>query len=148
MTAHYDLKQQEKQQWCFGGWAGVGGVTNIFVIYLGGSSMFFQRDWGGRQNFCLPHENVTAPPPHLVINDSSLTSRLLDILVQNIAFNMQGQFFGHKIIYAFLPNLNIEPKELIAFGFVVDVSVVCLRKGFLRYIIILWLKQPGMLHNC
>ena len=45
MTPNYDLKQQEKQQWCFGGWAG--GVTNIFVIYLGGSSMFFQRDWGG-----------------------------------------------------------------------------------------------------
>ena len=70
MTPHYDLKQQEKQQWCFGGWAGlgwagVGGVTNIFVIYLGGggSSMFFQRDWGGLQNVCLPHENVTAPPP-------------------------------------------------------------------------------------
>ena len=77
MTPHYDLKQQEKQQWCFGGWAGGGGVTNIFVIYLGGgSSMFFQRDWGCRQNFCLPHENVTAPPPlpHLVINDSSLKS--------------------------------------------------------------------------
>ena len=46
---HYDLKQQEKQQWRFGGWAGAGGVTNIFVIYLrgGGSSMFFQRDGGG-----------------------------------------------------------------------------------------------------
>ena len=28
------------------GWAG-GGVTNIFVIYLEGSSMFFQRDLGG-----------------------------------------------------------------------------------------------------
>ena len=66
MTPHYNLKQQEKQQWCFGDWAGVGGgVTNIFVIYLGGGvSMFFQRDWGGgRQNFCLPHENVTGPPP-------------------------------------------------------------------------------------
>ena len=58
------------------GWAG--GVANIFVIYLGGSSIFFQRDWGGggRQNFCLPHENVTGPPPpHLVINDSSLMKK-------------------------------------------------------------------------
>ena len=67
MTPHYDLKQQEKQQWCFGGWAGLGGgITNIFVIYLGGgagSSMFFQRYCGGRPNVCLPHENVTGPPP-------------------------------------------------------------------------------------
>ena len=63
MTPHYDLKQQEKNNGVLG--AG-GGVTNIFVIYLGGggSSMFFQRDWGGggRQNVCLPHENVTGPP--------------------------------------------------------------------------------------
>ena len=47
MTSHYDLKQQEKNNGVLvaglGGW----GVTNIFVIYLGGSSIFFQRDWGG-----------------------------------------------------------------------------------------------------
>ena len=78
MTPHYDLKQQEKQQWCFGGWAGVGGGSQTFLSYIwgGGSSMFFQWDWGGRQNFCLPHENVTGP--HLVINDSSLTSFIQD----------------------------------------------------------------------
>ena len=71
MTPHYDLKQQEKNNGVLGAGLGERGVTNIFVIYLGGSSMFFQR---GRQNFCLPHENVTGtpPPPHLVINDSSL----------------------------------------------------------------------------
>ena len=47
MTPHYDLKQQEKTMVFWGlGW---GGVTNIFVTYLGGSSMFFQLDWGGRQ---------------------------------------------------------------------------------------------------
>ena len=78
MTSHYDLKQQEKKQWCFGGWAGGGGGHKYFchISGGGGSSIFFQRDWGGRQNFCLPYENVTAPPPpthtHLVINDSSL----------------------------------------------------------------------------
>ena len=75
MTPHYDLKQQEKKNGVFFVGLGFGGgVTNIFVIYLGGSSIFFQQNWGGggRQNFCLPHENVTAPPPHLVINDYSL----------------------------------------------------------------------------
>ena len=41
MTPHYDLKQQEKQQWCFGGWAG--GVTNFFVIYLGGGRVCFSN---------------------------------------------------------------------------------------------------------
>ena len=46
MTPHYDLKQQKKNNNGVLG-AGLGGVTNIFVIYLGGSSMFFQRDWGG-----------------------------------------------------------------------------------------------------
>ena len=59
----YDLKQQEKQQWCFGGWAWGGeGVTNIFVIYLGGVEYVFPTGLGGRQNVCLPHENVTGPP--------------------------------------------------------------------------------------
>ena len=47
MTPHYDLMQQEKQQWCFGGWAG-GGVTNIFVIYLGvGGPVCFSNGFGG-----------------------------------------------------------------------------------------------------
>ena len=45
MTPHYNLKQQEKQQWCFGGWAG--GVTNIFVIYLGGVEYIFPTGLGG-----------------------------------------------------------------------------------------------------
>ena len=49
MTPHYDLKQQEKKTMMFLGlgWAGGGGAKNIFVIYLEGSSMFFQRDLGG-----------------------------------------------------------------------------------------------------
>ena len=46
MTPHYDLKRQEKKQWCFGGWAG--GVTNIFVIYLGGGGqVYFSNGIGG-----------------------------------------------------------------------------------------------------
>ena len=59
------FKAARKKQWCLGdGLVGGGGVTNIFVIYLGGGvENFFQRDWGGRQMFCTPHENVTAPPP-------------------------------------------------------------------------------------
>ena len=35
MTPYYDLKQQEKQQWCFGGWAGLGG-SQTFLSYIGG----------------------------------------------------------------------------------------------------------------
>ena len=77
MTSHYDLKQQEKKNnGVLGAWLG---GSQIFLSYIwgGGSSIFFQRDWGGRQNFCLPHENVTGPPPpHLTINDSSLTYQL------------------------------------------------------------------------
>ena len=55
MTPHYDLKQQEKQQWCFRGWAG-GGHKHFCHISGGGSSMFFQRDWGGGggSSKCLP----------------------------------------------------------------------------------------------
>ena len=49
MTSHYDLKQQEKNNGVLV--AGLGGFTNIFVIYLGGSSIFFQRDWGVVQIF-------------------------------------------------------------------------------------------------
>ena len=54
MTPHYDLKQQEKNNGVLGAGLG-GGVTNSFVIYLGGSSMFFQRDCKGGGSFkCLP----------------------------------------------------------------------------------------------
>ena len=46
MTPHYDLKQQEKNNGVLGAWlGGGGGVTNIFVIYLRESSIFFQRNW-------------------------------------------------------------------------------------------------------
>ena len=31
----------------FGGWAGGGGVTNIFIIYLGGVENFFPKGLGG-----------------------------------------------------------------------------------------------------
>ena len=63
MTPYYDLKQQEKNNGVFGGWAG--GVTNIFVIYRGGGGrVCFSNGIGGcGQNFCLPHENVIALPP-------------------------------------------------------------------------------------
>ena len=49
MTPHYDLKQQEKNNGVLG--AGLGAVTNIFVIYLGGGvgggSSIFSNDIGG-----------------------------------------------------------------------------------------------------
>ena len=54
MTPHYDLKQQEKQQWCFGGWAGVGGGGGghkHFCHISGGSSMFFPTGLGGSSKF-------------------------------------------------------------------------------------------------
>ena len=73
------FKAARKKQWCLGaglGWGG--GVTNIFIIYLGGVEKIFPKGLGGgRQVFCPPHENVTAPPPHLVINDSSLSQNML-----------------------------------------------------------------------
>ena len=50
MTPH--LKQQERNNGVWG-LAG-GGVINIFVIYLGGSRIFFQRDWGGGSSNVLP----------------------------------------------------------------------------------------------
>ena len=69
MTPHYNLKQQEKQQ--FGGWAG--GVTNIFVIYLGGGVEYvFPTGLGGSSKFLPATRKCNRPPPHLVINDSSL----------------------------------------------------------------------------
>ena len=40
MTPHYDLKQQEKNNGVLGAGLG-GGVTNIFVIYLGGVEYVF-----------------------------------------------------------------------------------------------------------
>ena len=50
MTPHYDLKQQEKSNGVLGAGLGVGGVTNIFVIYLGagGVKYFFPTGLGGR----------------------------------------------------------------------------------------------------
>ena len=49
------FKAARKKQWCLG--AGRGGVTNIFVIYLGGggSRIIFQRDWGGIVKFFAHH---------------------------------------------------------------------------------------------
>ena len=45
MTSHYDLKQQEKKQWCFGGWAvGEGGGSQIFLSYI----------WGGGVEYFFP----------------------------------------------------------------------------------------------
>ena len=43
MTSHYDLKQQEKNNGVLV--AGLGGVTNIFVIY-GGVEYFFPTRLG------------------------------------------------------------------------------------------------------
>ena len=40
------FKQQERNNGVFG--TGLG-VTDILVIHLGGSRMFFQRDWVGRR---------------------------------------------------------------------------------------------------
>ena len=49
MTPH--LKQQERKTMVFGGWLGGGGVTNIFVIYLGGGvENFFPKGLGGSSN--------------------------------------------------------------------------------------------------
>ena len=43
MTSHYDLKQQEKNNGVLVAGLG-GGVTNIFVIYLGGGGRVFFSD--------------------------------------------------------------------------------------------------------
>ena len=74
MTPHYDLKQQEKNNGvlgaglvCVGGW----GVTNIFVIYLGGGQVCFSNGIGGGGSSKLLPTKCNRPP-HLVINDSSL----------------------------------------------------------------------------
>ena len=54
MTPH--LKQQERNNGVWGlGCGGGGAVTNIFVIYLGESRIFFQRDWGGGVVKCFAH---------------------------------------------------------------------------------------------
>ena len=47
MTPHYDLKQQEKQQWCFGGWAGEGGGSQTFLSYIWGGQVCFSNGLGG-----------------------------------------------------------------------------------------------------
>ena len=53
MTPHYDLKQQEKQQWCFGGWAGVGagGGSQTFLSYIWGVKYVFPTGLGGSSKF-------------------------------------------------------------------------------------------------
>ena len=54
MTPHYDLKQQEKQQWCFGGW---GGGSQTFLSYIGGGGVeyvFPTGLGGGGSSKCLP----------------------------------------------------------------------------------------------
>ena len=47
MTPHYDLKQQEKQQRCFGGWAGGGGGHKHFCHISGGVEYVFPTGFGG-----------------------------------------------------------------------------------------------------
>ena len=77
MIPHYDLKQQEKQQWCFGGWAGGGGGHKHFChISVGVEYVFPTGLGGGHQNFCLRPKKCNRLP-HLVINDSSLRTKLL-----------------------------------------------------------------------
>ena len=53
MTPHYDLKQQEKQQWCFGGWAGGGSQTFLSYIWGGGVEYVFPTGLGGSSKFLL-----------------------------------------------------------------------------------------------
>ena len=61
------------------------------MSYIWGSSIFSKRVGGGavggRQNFCLPHENVTALPLDLVINDSFLNVYCICTDADNIAIN-------------------------------------------------------------
>ena len=51
MTPHYDLKQQEKQQWCFGGLAGVGGSQTFLSYIWGGVKYVFPMGLGGSSKF-------------------------------------------------------------------------------------------------
>ena len=44
------FKAARKKQWCLGAGWGWGGVTNIFVIYLGGVEIFFPKGLGGSSN--------------------------------------------------------------------------------------------------
>ena len=50
------LKAARKKQWCLGAGLG-GGVTNIFVIYLGGGGVenFFPKGLGGGVVKCFAH---------------------------------------------------------------------------------------------
>ena len=76
MTPHYDLKQQEKQQWCFVGWAGGGGHKHFCHISGGVEYVFPTGLWGGGgSSKFLPTTRKCNRPPHLVINDSSLKGR-------------------------------------------------------------------------
>ena len=84
------FKAARKKQWCLG--AGLGG---------GGSQTFLSYIWGGREffskMFCPPHENVTAPPPpHLVINDSSLMFRYPRHYDVFMLLFQENKIFGNK----------------------------------------------------
>ena len=54
MTPHYDLKQQEKKNNGVLGAGLGGGVTNIFVIYLGGRVCFSNGIGGVVKIFAAP----------------------------------------------------------------------------------------------
>ena len=62
----------------FGGWSiDYWGGHKDFCHKSRGVEIFFSVELGGgggrgHKKFCTSHENVTAPPPQLVINDSSL----------------------------------------------------------------------------
>ena len=93
------------------GW-GEGGESQTFLSYIWGEVEYVfptGLGGGGRQNFCLPHENVTAPPtPHLVINDSSLigTYKVLSRVLPNCSAHTSplesataGYPFQDKIVW-------------------------------------------------
>ena len=84
MTPHYDLKQQEKQQWYLGGWAGGGGHKH-FCHISGGIEYVLQTGLGGSTKF-LPTTWKCYQPLHLVINDSSL--RKIIIRYKRTGYNM------------------------------------------------------------
>ena len=60
MTPHYDLKQQEKEQWCFEGWAGGGGGSQTFLSYICGGRVCFSNGivGGGIVNIFAYHTKM------------------------------------------------------------------------------------------
>ena len=74
------FKAIKKKQWYFGGWAE--GGSQIFLSYIcgGGVEYVFPTGLGGSSKF-LPTTWKCNRPPHLVINDSSLTD--IDKSVKN-----------------------------------------------------------------